>query len=252
MIRPWFRATPRGRITAAGLALALILTACGGGSDQASDPRPPAPDTPAEREPEPDSDPEPEPVNDAVISAAGFDGTWPFGVDEARIECLPDDGLAVDLGGDLYALNGVAIEAGYEELTLETPESVWLDNPETGVKVTLRDFTRLARDICAGEAEAPDTGPTTGQQLAIIDGARVRDWPEYERRIAQAGERCGEPEIDVADLVVRVQQLLDERGRTVSILEIIEDGILATISPSEAGNRDCVEVLSAYLVLTVG
>lgn len=39
--------------------------------------------------------------------------------------------------------------------------------------------------------------------------------------------------------------------QTASILEIFEDGIRASISQLEAGNRDCVQVLSAYLVLSV-
>ena len=205
-----------------------------------------------EPEPEPNSGQDPDAVEAALISAVGFDGMWPFGTQEARIECLPEEGLAVELNGHLYALNGVAISAGYEELTLETPDSLWLDNAETGSKVSLRDFTQLARDICAGASTVPDLGPTTGQQLALIDGARVRDWPEYERRLAQAGERCGEPEIDVADKVVRVQQLLDERGLATSLLEIMEDGILASIPPEEAGNLDCAEILSLWLVLTIG
>lgn len=84
------------------------------------------------------------------VARSTFEGTWPFGQDQAGIVCLNAYGLAVELDGGIYALNGVAISAGYEELTLETPNTVWLDNPSTGLKVNKGDFTEHARDFCGG------------------------------------------------------------------------------------------------------
>ncbi len=86
--------------------------------------------------------------DEALVVSSSFDGTWPFGPEEARIVCLDASGLAVELDGSVYALNGVAISAGYEELTLETPNTVWLDDPSIGAKVSLGDFTKHGRDFC--------------------------------------------------------------------------------------------------------
>lgn len=86
--------------------------------------------------------------DDALVSASGFDGTWPFGADEVRIECLPMDALGVTLNGELFALNGVATSAGYEELTPETPDAIWVDDPTTDAKVSLGDFSKFARNFC--------------------------------------------------------------------------------------------------------
>jgi hypothetical protein len=91
-----------------------------------------------------------ETADPALVTSSGFAGTWPFGVDEALIICLDSGGLGVELDGEEYGLNGPAISAGYEELTLETPDSVWLDNPDTGAKVNIRDFSKLASEFCSG------------------------------------------------------------------------------------------------------
>lgn len=84
----------------------------------------------------------------ALVSASGFDGNWPFGTDEARIECLPEDAVGVSLKGEIFALNGTAISAGYEALTAETSDAIWLDNPATDFKVSLGDFSKVARNFC--------------------------------------------------------------------------------------------------------
>jgi hypothetical protein len=77
-----------------------------------------------------------------------FDGTWPFGVPEVVLECRRGEVLVAIIGDDIYALNGAAIQAGFVELTLETPNEVWLDNPATGAKVSIRDITLRARTLC--------------------------------------------------------------------------------------------------------
>ncbi len=89
-----------------------------------------------------------ETADPALVTSSGFAGTWPFGVDEALILCLDSGGLGVELDGEEYGLNGPAISAGYEELTLETPNTVWLDDPSIGAKVSLGDFTTHGRDFC--------------------------------------------------------------------------------------------------------
>ena len=90
------------------------------------------------------------------------------------------------------------------------------------------------------------------QTLAFLDGARVRDWPEYERRIVQAADRCGETAETVADKLIVAQRIVDDRGRTVKTLDILQDAILATIPASQAGSFDCTEVVSLWLVLFLG
>jgi hypothetical protein len=109
---------------------------------------------------------------------------------------------------------------------------------------------------CGSPDAAPVAAPvaeerTVGYKLAAIDG-RLSDTAEYERRIGQAAERCGEDEEPVADKVVRARQVLDERGIAVTLLEVIEQGILASISTEQAGTLDCAEVLSLWIVLTIG
>jgi hypothetical protein len=68
-------------------------------------------------------------------------------------------------------------------------------------------------------------------------------------RLPSAATRTRTP---VANKVVRARQLLDERGIAVTLLEVIEEGILASISPEQAGTLDCAEVLSFWVVLTIG
>jgi hypothetical protein len=123
-------------------------------------------------------------------------------------------------------------------------------------RITAVVLAAVLASACGSPEAAPVAAPvaeerTVGYKLAAIDG-RLSDTAEYERRIGQAAERCDEDETPVANKVVRAQQLLDERGIAVTLLEVIEDGILASISPEQAGTLDCSEVLSFWVVLTIG
>jgi predicted ATPase with chaperone activity len=91
---------------------------------------------------------------------------------------------------------------------------------------------------------------SVGEKLAAIDGVLGKS-AEYEKRISQAAERCGQEEIQVADYIVFAQRSLDERGQTVTLLEIVEEAILGSIPPSEAGTFKCSEVISLYVILRV-
>lgn len=98
----------------------------------------------------------------------------------------------------------------------------------------------------ASSQSAPEF--SVGQKLASIDGV-YGEWPEYERRIAQGAERCGQDEMKTADQVVLAQRLLDEQGQKSTLLEIIEEAILGSIPASEAGTFECSEVIALYVVL---
>lgn len=96
--------------------------------------------------------------------------------------------------------------------------------------------------------QATPTELSVGEKLAAIDGV-FGESDEYERRIIQAAERCGQEEIQIADQVVFAQRSLDEMGQSVTLIEIIEEAILGSIPPSEAGTYKCSEVIALYLVL---
>lgn len=118
---------------------------------------------------------------------------------------------------------------------------------------------------CGGSSQsARETGPresspstsasqeyTWGEKLGAIDGAARTQWPTYERRLAQSAERCRESEERTADYVVFSRNYLDERGRTVSLLDIMADGILASIPPNASGSVNCREVLSIWITLNL-
>ena len=96
---------------------------------------------------------------------------------------------------------------------------------------------------------APSQEYTWGQKLGAIDGAPISQWPTYEQRLAQSAARCRESEERTSDYVVFSRNYLQERGRTVSLLDIMSQGILASIPPEAAGSVNCSEVLSIWLTL---
>lgn len=91
-----------------------------------------------------------------------------------------------------------------------------------------------------------------GEKLGAIDGASPSQWPNYERRLVQAAERCREPQERVADYVVFSQNYLDERGKTISLLDIMTQGILGSVPVGAAGTVSCREVLSLWITLYLG
>jgi len=111
-------------------------------------------------EPEPELvEPEPTPVQDPLVTQAQYGDAWPFAVNEGTLRCfvIQSEGIddqpaaVITLDGSNYALNGVAIQQGYSELTLES--DVWLDNPETGAKVSIGPLVTEAVALC-------DTAPS--------------------------------------------------------------------------------------------
>ena len=127
------------------VVLVLVAAGCGGGDTSTPSATPPAP-APA---PAPSAEPEAaDELPAGLVRQDTFDGTWPFGTDEALLACGRGEVLTAEIDGELYALNGPAINAGFIELVLETPNDIWLDNPSTGVKVSLRDITSAARALC--------------------------------------------------------------------------------------------------------
>jgi hypothetical protein len=102
----------------------------------------------SEPEPEPAPEPAPSEEPEGLVLETDFDGTWPFGVPEVVLECRRGEVLVAVIGDDIYALNGAAIQTGFVELTLETPNRIWVDNPVTGAKVGIGDITSRARTLC--------------------------------------------------------------------------------------------------------
>lgn len=127
--------------------LSIALIAGCGGSEEASPTARPAESSPAPA-PAPAPGPAPSVEPEGLVLETDFDGTWPFGVPEVVLECRRGEVLVAIIGDDIYALNGAAIQAGLVELTLETPNEIWLDNPATGAKVSIRDITSRARTFC--------------------------------------------------------------------------------------------------------
>ena len=84
----------------------------------------------------------------ATLRRSDFSGTWPF--HDADVVVGSDVGPMawVETSSGTYALNGVAISAGLTELDQDTPTSVWLDNPETGAKMSLGDLAKVALALC--------------------------------------------------------------------------------------------------------
>ena len=133
----------------AAVLLSIALIAGCGGSEEASPTARPVESSPAPA-PAPAPAPEPAPSEEpeGLVLETDFDGTWPFGVPEVVLECRRGEVLVAIIGDEMYALNGAAIQAGLVELTLETPNEIWLDNPATGAKVSIRDITSRARTFC--------------------------------------------------------------------------------------------------------
>lgn len=127
--------------------LSIALIAGCGGSEEASPTARPAESSPAPA-PAPAPGPAPSVEPEGLVLETDFDGTWPFGVPEVVLECRRGEVLVAIIGDDIYALNGAAIQAGLVELTLETPNEIWLDNPAAGAKVSIRDITSRARTFC--------------------------------------------------------------------------------------------------------
>jgi hypothetical protein len=124
------------RITVIIVASALVV-ACGGGTTTPST----APvEQPTQR---------PAATPSGNISVADFGDDWPFTVQSGTLSCQESRGQPVatftdNENGIMWALNGVAISAGFPELD----DTIWLDNPSTAGKVPISDLIRRALALC--------------------------------------------------------------------------------------------------------
>jgi hypothetical protein len=128
--------------------------------------------------------------DNSVVTRAQFGDDWPFTVDEGTIRCetiqtqgIDDQQAAIiNLDGNDYALNGVAINQGFTELTLES--DIWLDS-DFGLKVPLTPITKEALALCDGNAaEQPtnnaqqDNSATDISALFGTLGVTINDLPK--------------------------------------------------------------------------
>lgn len=101
------------------------------------------------------------------ISRADHGDAWPFTVDEATLECLPQGSprLAVVLkaGGQVYGLNGSAKDAGFQDASVITRNRGAIN----GVEVVARVAESARRAIFAEAVACEDAG-------AGVDGCKER------------------------------------------------------------------------------
>lgn len=69
-----------------------------------------------------------------VISCKGWEGAWPFTVEEVELCCLGDQ-VFIQYGGSKYALNGNARHAGIQNFT-----PLWKNNPGGAGKVDIGEM----------------------------------------------------------------------------------------------------------------
>lgn len=94
--------------------------------------------------------------------------------------------------------------------------------------------------------------PSIGFKLATIDGGgSITEESPSVRRFASLLEslesQYPESQQEIADMSVRAQQILNEKGITESILNIMEG--MNRIGPSNTVNSKYQEVVASYLVL---
>ena len=63
------------------------------------------------------------------ITQEQFGDDWPFTLSEVNVECMPHKAIVVRTDHYTYALNGAAMDAGYDSIRYS---SIWLDDPEIG------------------------------------------------------------------------------------------------------------------------
>ena len=85
--------------------------------------------------------------NSARITQEQFGDDWPFTMSEVTVECMPYKAVVVRTDHYTYALNGTAMDAGYDSIRYS---SIWLDDPEigSGYKKSLGPLTEWAVGFC--------------------------------------------------------------------------------------------------------
>ncbi len=51
--------------------------------------------------------------NTLAVHRSDFGSSWPFTVDSGTLKCLEGDAIVIETGRGTYALNGLAMQAGY-------------------------------------------------------------------------------------------------------------------------------------------
>lgn len=78
------------------------------------------------------------------VTRKQYGDEWPFTVEEGVIDCPKPSAAVFRHGGKVYALNGIAMSLGYEEL-----EPIWKDNPKIpGYKISIGSMIQLALKQC--------------------------------------------------------------------------------------------------------
>lgn len=82
------------------------------------------------------------------VTRADFGEAWPLTVDAGELECVEVTGrvhvLVIHVGGKTYAVNGTAIDRGYQRI-----DPIWRDNPRIkGAKMDMGPLLKAARELC--------------------------------------------------------------------------------------------------------
>ena len=102
----------------------------------------------------------------------------------------------------------------------------------------------------AAPAPAPEPGsPSTAEKVATIDG-RPDDSAVYDRALRRLSNLCEVPISEVADIVVRGQQVAEENGVSTNILGVIE-GAIDSLPPGAGEFVKCNEIVAAWIALQV-
>lgn len=73
---------------------------------------------------------------------------WPLTVDEAQVDCLGGDALAIRADGDAYWLNGLGKDLA-DQFDLQDPDPIWADDPDTdGLKIPMDALIDYGLSIC--------------------------------------------------------------------------------------------------------
>ena len=91
------------------------------------------------------SSPEPTTTDFAAVASEQFgEQQWPFTVDSGRVDCLPGSVAVFKSDSVVYALNGLATSAGYEDIG-----PIWKDDPaELSPKINIGPLLDAALDLC--------------------------------------------------------------------------------------------------------
>lgn len=102
----------------------------------------------------------------------------------------------------------------------------------------------------APEPDPQSGSPSTAEKVAALDG-RTGDAAEYDRALRRLALRCDAPISEVADIVVRGQQVAEENGVSTTLMGLIE-AAADSIPPEAVGVVSCNDVVAAWIVIEKG